>query len=132
MARWRRQVRYALKSGPPSIDLELMIGMRVVGSIFAIRSERLISREVQVNLAYRWFCKLGIEDAIPIIRHFRELATSAFGCVPERPSLGQPQRRRRYRAAAKNKTHVPKDSSPRYAKSRRGLSPCRGELELRI
>ena len=32
---------------------------------FAIRPERLICREVQVNLAYRWFCKLGIEDAIP-------------------------------------------------------------------
>jgi len=33
--------------------------------VFAIRSERLICREVQVNLAYRWFCKLGIEDAVP-------------------------------------------------------------------
>src|ERR1700733_7019987 len=47
--------------GRPSIDPELMIRMLVV----AIRSERLICREVQVNLAYRWFCKLGIEDAIP-------------------------------------------------------------------
>jgi hypothetical protein len=36
------------------------------------RSERLICREVQVNLAYRWFCKLGIEDAIPGTRHFRD------------------------------------------------------------
>uniref|UniRef100_UPI00055EC3CB IS1182 family transposase n=1 Tax=Bradyrhizobium sp. URHD0069 TaxID=1380355 RepID=UPI00055EC3CB len=37
----------------------------VVGYVFAIRSERLICREVQVNLAYRWFCKLGIEDTVP-------------------------------------------------------------------
>jgi transposase len=51
--------------GRPSIDPELMIRMLIVGYIFAIRSERLICREVQVNLAYRWFCKLGIEDAIP-------------------------------------------------------------------
>jgi transposase len=51
--------------GRPSIDPELMIWMLVVGYVFAIRSERLICREVQVNLAYRWFCKLGIEDAIP-------------------------------------------------------------------
>jgi transposase len=51
--------------GRPSIDPELMIRMLVVGYVFAIRSERLICREVQVNLAYRWFCKLGIEDAIP-------------------------------------------------------------------
>jgi transposase len=48
--------------GRPSIDPELMIRMLVVGYVFAIRSERLICREVQVNLAYRWFCKLGIED----------------------------------------------------------------------
>src|SRR6201981_1897001 len=51
--------------GRPSIDPELMIRMLFVGYVFAIRSERLICREVQVNLAYRWFCKLGIEDAIP-------------------------------------------------------------------
>ena len=42
-----------------------MIRMLIVGYVFAIRSERLLCREVQVNLAYRWFCKLGIEDAIP-------------------------------------------------------------------
>jgi hypothetical protein len=42
-----------------------MIRMLVVGYVFAIRSERLICREVQVNLAYRWFGKLGIEDAVP-------------------------------------------------------------------
>jgi transposase len=52
-------------TGRPSIDPELMIRMLVVGYVFAIRSERLLCREVQVNLAYRWFCKLGIEDAIP-------------------------------------------------------------------
>ena len=51
--------------GRPSIDPELMIRMLVVGYVFATRSERLICREVQVNRAYRWFCKLGIEDAIP-------------------------------------------------------------------
>src|SRR5512132_2520013 len=46
--------------GRPSIDPELMIRMLVVGYVFAIRSERLICREVQVNLAYRWFCRCGI------------------------------------------------------------------------
>src|ERR1700680_1411080 len=51
--------------GRPSIDPELMIRMLVVGYVFAIRSERLICREVQVNLAYRWFCKIGLEDAVP-------------------------------------------------------------------
>ena len=42
-----------------------MIRMLIAGYVFAIRSERRICAEVQVNLAYRWFCKLGIEDKIP-------------------------------------------------------------------
>jgi transposase len=42
-----------------------MIRMLIVGYVFAIRSERLLCREVQVNLAYRWFCGLSIEDKIP-------------------------------------------------------------------
>jgi Transposase and inactivated derivatives len=42
-----------------------MIRMLLVGYVFAIRSERRLCSEVQVNLAYRWFCKLGIEDGIP-------------------------------------------------------------------
>jgi transposase len=42
-----------------------MIRMLLVGYVFAIRSERRLCSEVQVNLAYRWFCKLSIEDSIP-------------------------------------------------------------------
>src|SRR5215471_20865523 len=51
--------------GCSSIDPVLMIRMLIVGYVFAIRSERALCREVQVNLAYRWFCGLGIEDKIP-------------------------------------------------------------------
>ncbi len=56
---------YYSEIGRPSIDPELMIRMLIIGYVFAIRSERQICREVQVNLAYRWFCDLGLEDAIP-------------------------------------------------------------------
>src|SRR5689334_4491676 len=52
-------------TGWPSIDPALMIRMLIVGYVFAIRSERQLCRGVQVNLAYRWFCNLGLEDAIP-------------------------------------------------------------------
>ena len=52
-------------TGRPSIDPVLMIRMLIVGYVFALRSERQLCAEVQVNLAYRWFCKLGIEDNIP-------------------------------------------------------------------
>jgi transposase len=51
--------------GRPSIDPVLMIRMLIIGYVFAIRSERALCREVQVNLAYRWFCGLSIEDKIP-------------------------------------------------------------------
>ena len=51
--------------GRPSIDPELMIRMLVLGYVFAIRSERALCRDVQVNFAYRWFCGLSIEDKIP-------------------------------------------------------------------
>jgi transposase len=49
----------------PSIDPALMIRMLIVGYVFAIRSERALCRDVRVNLAYRWFCGLSIEDKIP-------------------------------------------------------------------
>jgi hypothetical protein len=39
--------------------------MLIIGYVFAIRSERAICRDVQVNLAYRWFYGLSIEDKIP-------------------------------------------------------------------
>jgi transposase len=51
--------------GRPSVDPALMIRMLIVGYVFAIRSERALCREVQVNLAYRWFCGLSIEDRLP-------------------------------------------------------------------
>ena len=56
---------YYSRFGRLSIDPALMIRMLIVGYVFAIRSERAICREVQVNLAYRWFCGLSIEDKTP-------------------------------------------------------------------
>ena len=56
---------YYSSLGRPSIDPVLMIRMLIVGYVFAIRSERLLCREVKVNLAYRWFCGLRIEDKVP-------------------------------------------------------------------
>jgi len=51
--------------GRPSIDPELMIRMLVVGYCFGIRSERRLCEEVDLNLAYRWFCRLGLEGRVP-------------------------------------------------------------------
>ena len=56
---------YYPRIGRPSIDPVLMIRMLIIGYVFAIRSERALCRDVGVNLAYRWFCGLSIEDKIP-------------------------------------------------------------------
>src|SRR5438552_7922859 len=56
---------YYPRLGRPSIDPVLMIRMLIVGYVFGIRSERALCRDVRVNLAYRWFCGLSIEDKIP-------------------------------------------------------------------
>ena len=51
--------------GRPSVDPELMIRMLLIGYCFGIRSERRLCDEVHLNLAYRWFCRLGLEDRVP-------------------------------------------------------------------
>jgi transposase len=56
---------YYSHTGRPSIDPELMIRMLIVGYCFGIRSERRLCEEVKLNLAYRWFCHLSIEDTVP-------------------------------------------------------------------
>ena len=56
---------YYSHTGRPSIDPELMIRMLVVGYCYGIRSERRLCEEVHLNLAYRWFCRLSLEDAVP-------------------------------------------------------------------
>jgi transposase len=52
-------------TGRPSIDPELLIRMLIVGYSFGIRSERRLCDEVHLNLAYRWFCRLGLEGSVP-------------------------------------------------------------------
>src|SRR3974390_1270956 len=51
--------------GRPSIDPELLIRMLIVGYCYGIRSERQLCQEVELHLAYRWFCRLSLEDLVP-------------------------------------------------------------------
>jgi transposase len=52
-------------TGRPSVDPELLIRMLIVGYCYGIRSERRLCEEVHLNLAYRWFCRLGLEGEVP-------------------------------------------------------------------
>ena len=52
-------------TGRPSIDPELMLRMLIIGYCMGIRSERRLCEEVHLNLAYRWFCRLDLDGAVP-------------------------------------------------------------------
>lgn len=56
--------RYS-QTGRPSIDPELMLRMLLIGYAYGIRSERRLCSEVHLNLAYRWFCRLGLDGVVP-------------------------------------------------------------------
>src|SRR3954467_12472752 len=62
----REQLRpFYSDTGRPSVDPELMTRMLIVGYCMGIRSERRLCEEVHLNLAYRWFCRLGLDGAVP-------------------------------------------------------------------
>ena len=56
---------YYSHTGRPSIDPELLIRILIVGYCYGIRSERRLCEEVGLNLAYRWFCRLDLDDGVP-------------------------------------------------------------------
>jgi len=62
--------------GRPSIDPELMLRMLIVGYCYGIRSERRLCEEAELHLAYRWFCKLDLDDEVP---HHSTLSANRLG-----------------------------------------------------
>src|SRR5947199_6683692 len=64
--------------GRPSVDPQLLIRMLIVGYCCGIRSERRLCEEVHLNMAYRWFCQLGLDGEVPIIRPSRRTDMAAF------------------------------------------------------
>src|SRR5438128_1340929 len=64
--------------GRPSVDPELMIRMLIVGYCYGIRSERKLCQEVELHLAYRWFCTLDLDDEIPHHSTFSENRLGRF------------------------------------------------------
>jgi transposase len=62
--------------GRPSIDPELMLRMLLIAYAYGIRSERRLCQEVHLNLAYRWFCRLGLEGTVP---HHSTFSKNRYG-----------------------------------------------------
>src|SRR5476651_2396204 len=65
-------------TGRPSIDPELLVRMLLVGYCYGIRSERRLCEEVHLNLAYRWFCRLGLDGHVPDHSTFSKIRHGRF------------------------------------------------------
>ena len=57
--------RYAAGRGRPSIDPEVYFRMLLVAFLYDVRSDRQLCEDVHYNLAYRWFCRLSLQDRVP-------------------------------------------------------------------
>jgi transposase len=64
--------------GRPSVDPELMMRMLIVGYCYGIRHERKLCEEVKLHLAYRWFCRLDLDDKVPHHSTFSENRLNRF------------------------------------------------------
>lgn len=69
---------YYSEIGRPSIDPELMIRMLIIGYCYGLRSERRLTQEVDLHLAYRWFCRLDLDDKVPHHSTFSENRLNRF------------------------------------------------------
>ena len=69
---------YYSEIGRPSVDPELMIRMLIVGYCYGLRSERRLTQEVELHLAYRWFCRLDLDDKVPHHSTFSENRLNRF------------------------------------------------------
>lgn len=69
---------YYSEIGRPSVDPELLIRMLVIGYCYGLRSERRLTQEVELHLAYRWFCRLDLDDRVPHHSTFSENRLNRF------------------------------------------------------
>ena len=92
------------ETGRPSIDPELMLKMLIVGCCYGIRFERKLCEEVELPLAYRWFCRLALDDKFPhhatfsVNRHGRLPMPTAIPARRRTRSIGQDPSARRARS----------------------------------
>src|SRR6202040_3201792 len=137
--------------GRPSIDPELMIRMLIVGYCYGIRFERKLCEEVELHLAYRWFCRLDLDDKVPdhstfsVNRHGRFRDSNLFrqvfeavvrACMDAGLVKGKPSRSMRAsgkRIPAVIMARLPTRSTARRRNVRPGRSPnSSGPLTTKI
>lgn len=56
---------YCADNGRPAIDPEVIFRMLIVGYLYGIKSEARLEEEINYNMAYKWFCGLGLTEKVP-------------------------------------------------------------------
>jgi transposase len=78
---------YCPDNGRRSIDPALFFRMQIIGYLYGIKSDRKLCEEIHLNLAYRWFCRLNLEDQVPdhssLTKIRQRLGEKTFQCVFE-------------------------------------------------
>lgn len=67
------------RTGRPSIDPVVIIKMMLLGYLYGIDSERKLEQEVRVNLAFRWFLGIDLDEPVPDHSTFSQLRRRKFG-----------------------------------------------------
>src|SRR4051812_27562498 len=99
--------------GRPSIDPELMIRMLIVGYCYGIRFERRLCEEVEMHMAYRWFCRLDLDDTVPDHSTFSVNRHGRFRDSDLRPAGAHNAARSRYAARPPSRSRSARRASPR-------------------
>jgi transposase len=56
---------YCENNGRPALEPVVLFKLLLLGYLYGVRSERQLMREVEVNVAYRWFLGLKLRDKVP-------------------------------------------------------------------
>jgi len=56
---------YSADNGRPALEPVVLFKLLLLGYLYGVRSERQLMREVEVNVAYRWFLGLRLRDKVP-------------------------------------------------------------------
>jgi len=56
---------YCPNNGRPAFDAVMLFKMIFIGYLYGIKSERQLIKDIEVNVAYRWFLGLSLTDKVP-------------------------------------------------------------------
>ena len=69
---------YSPDNGRPSLDPVMLVKIPLINCFYGIRSMRQTMKEIEVNVAYRWFLGLTLDDKVPILLPMERITAVVF------------------------------------------------------